>query len=270
MFRPQRWPVWCKSWGSRVLSHKLPRFARGVVYRQLVLMDTLTISYKRHRFPPEIIAHAVWLYCRFNLSLREVEEMFLQRGIDVSYETIRRWVVKFGPSIARGLRRRQPRSGNIWHLDEVIVKISGRKFWLWRAVDQDGMVLDEILQSKRDKRAAKRLLWRLMKRHGQVPKRIVTDKLRSYGAAKREIAPGIEHRSHKGLNYRAENSHLPFRKRERAMQGHRSPRSLQRFISIHSAIRNCFSVPARRRSALTIRYHRLEAFDAWNAAVCAA
>lgn len=190
--------------------------------------------------------------------------MVLQRGVDVTYETIRRWVAKFGPSIARNLRRRQRRSGDVWHLDEVAVKISGRKFWLWRAVDQAGLVLDEILQSKRDKRAAKRLLRRLMKQHGLVPKRIITDKLRSYDAAKREIAPGVEHRSHKGLNNRAENSHLPFRKRERAMQGYRSPGSLQRFISIHSAIRNCFSVPARRRSALTIRYHRLEAFDAWN------
>ena len=132
-------------------------------------------------------------------------------------------------------------------------------------MDQNGIVLDEILQRRRDKTAAKRLLYRLMKRHGFVPKRFVTDKLRSYGAAKREIAPGVEHRSHKGLNNRAENSHLPFRKRERAMQGYRSPGNLQRFVSIHSAIRNCFSVPARRRSALTIRYHRLEAFDAWNA-----
>ena len=232
-------------------------------------MNPPSINCKRHRFPPAIISHAVWLYCRFNLSFREVEEMFLQRGVDVSYETIRRWVAKFGPSIARGLRRRQPRPSDIWHLDEVVVKISGRKFWLWRAVDQDGLVLDEILQSKRDKRAAKRLLRRLMKQHELVPKRIITDKLRSYGAAKREIAPGVEHRSHKGLNNRAENSHLPFRKRERAMQGYRSPGSLQRFVSIHSAIRNCFSVPARRRTALTIRYHRLEAFDAWNDAACA-
>ena len=191
--------------------------------------------------------------------------MFLERGIDVSYETIRRWVVKFDPSIASGLRRRQLQPGDIWHFDEVVVKIKGRKFWLWRAVDQNGIVLDEILQRRRDKTAAKRLLYRLMKRHGFVPKRFVTDKLRSYGAAKREIAPGVEHRSHKGLNNRAENSHLPFRKRERAMQGYRSPGNLQRFVSIHSAIRNCFSVPARRRSALTIRYHRLEAFDAWNA-----
>ena len=230
-------------------------------------MSTQSISYKRHRFPPAIITHAVWLYCRFNLSLREVEEMFLERGIEVSYETIRRWIVKFGPTIARGLRRRQSQPGDIWHLDEVVVKIKGRKFWLWRAVDQNGAVLDEILQRRRDKKAAKRLLYRLMKKQGRTPKRFITDKLRSYGAAKREIAPGVEHRSHKGLNNRAENSHLPFRKRERAMQGYRSPGSLQRFLSIHSAIRNCFSVPARRRSALTIRYHRLEAFDAWNDAV---
>ena len=193
--------------------------------------------------------------------------MFLERGIDVSYATIRRWIVKFGPTIARGLRRRQSQPGDIWHLDEVVVKIKGRKFWLWRAVDQNGVVLDEILQRRRDKKAAKRLLYRLMKKQGRTPKRFITDKLRSYGAAKREIAPGVEHRSHKGLNNRAENSHLPFRKRERAMQGYRSPGSLQRFLSIHSAIRNCFSVPASRRSALTIRYHRLEAFDAWNDAV---
>lgn len=225
---------------------------------------------KRHRFPPKFIAHSVWLYCRFNLSFREVEELFLERGIDVSYETIRRWVTKFGPMIARGLRRRQPQPGDIWHLDEVVIRIKGRKYWLWRAVDQHGVVLDEILQSRRDTAAAKRLFARLMKKHRRTPRRFITDKLRSYGAAKRKIASGVEHRSHKGLNNRAENSHLPFRKRERAMQGYRSPGGLQRFVSIHSAIRNCFSVPARRRSALTIRYHRLEAFDLWNTAANAA
>ena len=229
-------------------------------------MNTSMISYKRHRFPPEIISHAVWLYCRFNMSLREVEELLLESGIDVSYETVRRWVAKFGPAIARGLRRHHPQPDDIWHLDEVVVTIKGRKFWLWRAVDQNGLVLDEILQCRRNTRAAKRLLVRLMKKHTCVTKRFITDKLRSYSAAKREIAPGVKHRSHKGLNNRAENSHLPFRKRERAMQGYRSPGSLQRFVSIHSAIRNCFSVPARRRNALTIRYHRMEAFDAWNIA----
>jgi len=229
-------------------------------------MHTPTISYKRHRFPSQIIAHAVWLYSRFNLSLREVEELLLERGIDVSYESIRRWTVKFGPQIARNLRRRQARPGDVWHLDEVVVKIPDRSFWLWRAVDQHGVVLEEILQSKRDKQAAKRLLISLIKRHGFVPKRIVTDKLRSYGAAKREVASHVDHWSHKGLNNRAENSHLPFRKRERTMQGFRSPGGLQRFVSIHSATRNRFTAPSRRRAALTIRYHRMEAFDAWKAA----
>jgi putative transposase len=232
-------------------------------------MQTEKISYKRHRFPSEIIVHAVWLYVRFNLSLREVEEMLLERGIDVSYETIRRWPAKFGLQIARNLRCRQARPGDVWHLDEVVVKISGRKFWLWRAVDQHGIVLEEILQSKRDKRAAKRLLLCLIKCHG-LPKRIITDKLRSYGAAKREVVPGLDHWSHKGLNNRAENSHLPFRKRERAMQSFRSPGGLQRFVSIHSATRNCFAVPARRRAALTIRYHRMQAFEAWATAASVA
>jgi len=129
-------------------------------------MRTTPISYKRHRFPPELIAHSVWLYVRFNLSLREVEEMLLERGVNVSYETIRRWMAKFGPWIARNLRRRQARPGDIWHLDEVVVTISGRKFWLWRAVDQDGVVLEEILQTRRDKRAVRRLIKALIKRYG--------------------------------------------------------------------------------------------------------
>lgn len=139
-------------------------------------------------------------------------------------------MVKFGSRIARNLRRRQARPGDIWHLDEVVVTISGRKFWLWRAVDQEGIVLAEILQARRDKRAARRLLKALIKRYG-LPRRIVTDKLRSYGAAKREVASGLEHRSHKGLNNRAEISHLPFRKRERCMRGFRSPGGLQRFVA---------------------------------------
>ncbi len=132
-------------------------------------MNSSSVSYKRDRFPPQIIAHAVWLYVRFNLSLREVEEMLLVRGIDVSYETIRRWVIKFGPVIARNLRLSQDRPSDVWHLDEVVVKISGRKYWLWRAVDQHGVVLDEILQPKRDKRAAIRLLRSLIKRLGFFP-----------------------------------------------------------------------------------------------------
>lgn len=211
-------------------------------------MQTEKISYKRHRFPPQIIAHVVWLYARFNLSLREVEELMLERGVDVSYETIRRWTVKFGHLIAHVLRRRQPRPSDVWHLDEVVVKIAGRSYRLWRAVDQHCVVLEEILQSKRDKRAAKRLLISLLKCWGCVPKRIITDKLRSFGSAKREVALGLDTWSHKGLNNRAENSHLPLRKRERAMQGFRSPGGLQRRLY---AVRNpqsflCPSPPSFR------------------------
>ena len=178
---------------------------------------TKPISYKRHRFPPQIIAHAVWLYFRFPLSLRLVEEMLLERGIVVSYETIRRWGKKFGREYARRLRRKPPRPTDIWHLDEVVISIAGKNHWLWRAVDQDGYVLDEIVQTRRDTKAAKRLLIRLMKKQGMAPKRIITDKLPSYGAPKRQVMPRVEHRSHKGLNNRAENSHVPLRKRERMM-----------------------------------------------------
>lgn len=184
---------------------------------------TKLVSYRRHRFPPEIIAHAVWLYFRFPLSLRLVEELLLERGMVVSYETVRRWALKFGPDYARRLKRKRPSRRNIWHLDEVVITIAGQRNWLWRAVDQDGYVLDEIVQTRRDTKAAKRLLKRLLKKQGCAPKRLITDKLGSYAAARRQIMPAVEHRSHKGLNNRAENSHLPLRKRERAMQGFRSP-----------------------------------------------
>jgi putative transposase len=224
------------------------------------------ISYKRHRFPSQIIAHAVWLYFRFPLSLRLVEETLLERGIVVSYETIRRWGKKFGPEYARRIRRKQPSPHDVWHLDEVVVSIAGRKHWLWRAVDQDGYVLDEILQSRRSTKAAKRLLVRLMKKQGTALKRIITDKLPSYGAARREIMPGVEHRSHKGLNNRAENSHLPLRKRERMMQGFRSVGGLQRFTSVFSAVRNLFVPPRSHQSALATHLHRLQATAEWNAA----
>jgi putative transposase len=226
-----------------------------------------SISYKRHRFPPEIIAHAVWLYFRFPLSLRLVEEMLLERGIVVSYETVRRWALKFGPAYARRLRRKTPSRHDIWHLDEVVITIAGKKHWLWRAVDQDGYVLDEVVQSRRDTKAAERLLKRLLKKQGCPPRRMITDKLGSYAAARRQIMPAVEHRSHKGLNNRAENSHLPLRRRERAMQGFRSPGSLQRFTSMFSSVRNLFVPPRSRRSALATHLHRLTAMAEWKAVV---
>lgn len=151
------------------------------------------------------------------------------------------------------------------HLDEVAITIAGEKHWLWRAVDQDGYVLDEIVQRRRNAKAARRLLTRLLKKQGVTPKRMITDKLRSYGAAKRQVMPGVEHRSHKGFNNRAENSHVPLRERERAMQGFRSPGALQRFVSIFSAVRNLFVPSCSQRSALGIRNHRLQAMAEWKA-----
>jgi putative transposase len=189
-------------------------------------MSQTAPTYKNHRFPIEIVARAIWLYFRFNVSLREVEEMMLERGVVVSYETIRRWCRKHGADYTRRLHRKPPSQNDIWHLDELVVRINGRKCWLWRAIDQDGYVLDEIVQMRRNTKAARRLLIRLLKKQGMAPKRMITDKLRSYGAAKRQVMPHVEHRSHKGLNNRAENSHLPFRKRERTRQGFRSIGSL--------------------------------------------
>jgi len=224
---------------------------------------TTPVSYKRHRFPPEIIAHAVWLHFRFPLSLRLIEEMLLERGILVSYETVRRWALKFGPAYAQRIKRKRP-SCDIWHLDEVVVMISGKKHWLWRAVDQDGYVLDEIVQTRRDTKAAKRLLTHLLKKQGCPPRRLVTDKLGSYAAAQRQVMPEVEHRSHKGLNNRAENSHLPLRRRERAMQGFRSAGGLQRFTTVFSAVRNLFVPPRSRYSALATHLHRLNAMAEWK------
>jgi putative transposase len=228
------------------------------------------VSYKRHRFPPQIIAHAVWLYFRFPLSLRLVEEMLLERGIVVSYESVRRWALKFGPAYARRLRRKTPSRRDVWHLDEVVVTIAGQKHWLWRAVDQDGYVLDEFVQTRRNTTAAKRLLRRLLRKQGCPPRRMITDKLGSYAAARRQVMPDVEHCSHKGLNNRAENSHLPFRRRERVRQGFRSPRYLQRFVSVFSAIHNLF-VPSRSsRPAPATRLHRLNAMAEWKAAASVA
>ena len=153
----------------------------------------------------------------------------------------------------------------MWYLDEVVITIASRKHWLWRAVDQDGYVLDAIVQNRRNTKAAKRLLTRLLKKQGILPKRMITDKLRSYGAARRQIMPNVEHRSHKGLNNRAENSHVPLRKRERTMQRFRSPGSLQRFVSVFSALRNLFVPPRSQRSALQIHLHRLQTIAEWKA-----
>src|SRR3954462_14445127 len=220
-------------------------------------------SYAGHRFPAEIISHAVWLYFRFPLSLRMVEEMLAARGIVVSHETVRQWALKFGQAFANQIRRRLPCAGDKWHLDEVVVKIAGVKHWLWRAVDQTGMVLDVLVQSRSDKQAAKRLLRKLLKKQVRPPRVMITDKLASYGAAKREIMPGVEHRQHKGLNNRAENSYQPTRRRERQMKRFKSARHVQRFVSIHDPIANLFHLRQDHVPASQYRAARAQAFEDW-------
>ena len=203
-------------------------------------MTSARSRYTGHRFPPEIISHVVWLYFRFPLSLRMIEEMLAARGIIISHETVRQWARKFGQAFANQIRRRLPRPGDTWHLDEVVITIAGEKHWLWRAVDQDGIVLDVLVQGRRNKRAAKRLLRKLLKRQGRAPRVLITDKLASYPAAKQELMPRVEHRRHKGLNNRAENSHQPTRRRERQMKRYKSARQAQRFLSAHDQINNLF------------------------------
>ncbi|HEV2121551.1 MAG TPA: IS6 family transposase, partial [Chloroflexota bacterium] len=187
--------------------------------------------YRRHRFPGELISHAVWLYYRFLLSYRDVEELLAERGIVVSYETIRRWCHKFGQTFADGLRRRRARPGDKWHIDEVQLKINGRKHWLWRAVDQQGVVLDILVQSRRNQEAAATFLRRVLHGCGYAPRIVITDKLASYPSAVRGVLPQAEHRRHKGLNNRAENSHRPTRRREQVLQRFKSPAHAQQFLA---------------------------------------
>jgi putative transposase len=221
-------------------------------------------SYAGHRFPAEIISHAVWLYFRFPLSLRMIEEMLAARGIIVSHESVRQWALKFGQDFANQIRRRLPYAGDKWHLDEVAIKIAGKKHWLWRAVDQAGIVLDILVQSRRDKRAAKRLLRKLLKKQRHSPRVLITDKLASYGAAKSEVMPSVEPRKHKGLNNRAENSHQPTRRRERQMKRFKSAGQAQRFLSAHDGINNLFHLRRDHVSADQYRTARTQAFQTWS------
>jgi putative transposase len=227
-------------------------------------MTTPTRSrYAGHRFPAEIISHAIWLYFRFPLGLRMVEEMLAARGVIVSHETVRQWARKFGQAFANQIRRRLPGAGDKWHLDEVVIMIAGVKHWLWRAVDQTGFVLDVLVQSRRDKRAAKRLLRKLLKRQGRAPRVMITDKLASYSAAKREVMPGVEHRRHQGLNNRAENSHQPTRRRERQVKRFKSAGQAQRFLAAHDPINNLFHLRRDHITATQYRDARAQAFATW-------
>jgi putative transposase len=220
--------------------------------------------YKGHRYPGEIISHCVWLYNRFPLSLREVEEMMMARGVVVSYEAIRGWCQKFGQTYANGLRRRRPRPGDKWHLDEVFIKIGGKTHYLWRAVDQDGNVLDILVTSHRDAKAATRFFRKLLRGVRSVPRVLVTDKLASYGVAHRRLIRGVEHRRSKYLNNRAENSHQPTRQRERAMKKFTSPGHAQRFLSAFSGISPHFRPRRHRLTATQYRHEMTTRFTTWN------
>jgi len=227
-------------------------------------VSTATASYKGHRYPMEIINHSVWLYFRFPLSFREVEELMLARGAVLSYETIRRWCDKFGQAYANQLRRRRPRPGDKWHLDEVFVTINGKRCYLWRAVDQHGNVLDVLVQSQRNAKAAKRFLRKLLKGLRYVPRVLVTDKLASYGVAHRELMASVTHRQSKYLNNRAENSHQPTRQRERAMKRFKLARHAQRFLPAFSGISAHFRPRRHRLSATQWRTEMADRFAVWH------
>jgi putative transposase len=229
------------------------------------------ISFKRHRFPGAVICQAVRLYFRFTLSIRDVEELMAERGIVVSREAIRCWVIKFGPLIAANLRRGRPQPTGRWHLDEVVVKIGGRRMYLWRAVDDEGEVLDVLVQKRRNKHAALKLLLRLLRNTGIHPETIVTDKLASYGAALKVL--NLQGRHQPGGmrgNNRAENSHLVIRRRERKQQRFKSQGSAQRFLSSHGPIYNAFNLQAHLISRPGLRILRGQAEAAWAAATRAA
>ena len=224
--------------------------------------------YRGHRFPPEIISHAVWLYHRFTLSFRDVEDLLAERGILVSYEAIRYWCRKFGPSYARKLRRKQGRLGEIWYVDELFITIQGQRRYLWRAVDQDGDVIDILVTKRRDRRAAKRFFRRMLKHQGQAPWQLITDKLRSYPAAHREIFPSVVHRTGQYENNRAEVSHQPTRQQERQMRRFKSIVQAQRFLSVHGPIQNLFRVGRHHLKAVHHRLLRAQAFSDWREVTC--
>ena len=229
-------------------------------------MRSQPASYHGYRFPPDIISHAVWLYYRFCLSFRDAEDLLAQRGVTVTYETIRQWCQRFGPVYARRLRRRRGRMGDTWHLDEVFVTIQGRQQYLWRAVDEDGDVLDILVQSHRNRRAAVRFFRKLLKTQGRIPRRLITDQLRSYAAACRTVIPSVVHVTDQYANNRAEVSHQPTRQRERQMRRFKSAAHVQRFASVHGVVQNLFRVG---RHLLRSRHHRVlrkRAFVEWDAA----
>ena len=226
-------------------------------------------SYHGYRFPPAIISHAVWLYHRFCMSFRDTEDLLAQRGVTVSYEAIRQWCRTFGPEYARRLRRRRGHVGDTWYLDELFVHIQGRQQYLWRAVDQDGDVIDILVQSRRDRGAAKRFFRKLLKGQGRAPRRLITDKLRSYSVAHRTVMPSVIHSTEQYENNRVEVSHQPTRHRERQMRRFKSARHAQRFLSVHGLVQNLFRVGRHLLRAVHQRVLRTHSFLVWDEATCA-
>jgi putative transposase len=220
--------------------------------------------YRGYRFPAAIISHAVWLYYRFALSHRDVEELLAERGVQISYGAIRLWCRKFEATGAAGLRSRRRRSADKWHCDNVQLKIKGKKHWLWRAVDRDGLVLDILVQERRDWVAAERFLRRVLDREEQAPRVVVTDKPASYPPELKRVLPQTKHRRHKGLNNRAENSHRPVRKRERALLRFKSPDHAQRFLEPFSDVGNHFRPRRHLLPAEQYRQIRNERFQQWR------
>ena len=220
--------------------------------------------YRGYRFPKEIISQCVWLYFNFALSLRDVEFMMAFRGVLLTYEAVRNWCDKFGPSYAAQLKRRRPKLGDKWHLDEVFLKINGVQHDLWRAVDQHGAVIDILVPPKRDRRAAILFFRKLLRTTKRKPRVIITDKLRSYGAAKRVILPRVVHRQSRYLNNRAENSHQPTRQRERRMRRFKSPEQAQRFLEVHDVLAPHFRPKRHLLSAAQYRVEREQRFQVWH------
>ena len=231
-------------------------------------MKAPSTSYPRHRFPAEIINHAVWLYHVFSLSLRDVELILTERGVIVTHESIRHWCRKFGAEFARKLLRRRPRPGDTWHLDEVFIRINGKLHYLWRAVDQHGVVLDILVQQRRNGAAATRFFKRLLRGLKYKPRRLVTDGLRSYGVAQRAVLPDVRHRTSRYPNNRAENSHRPTRRRERQMQKFKSAGQAQHFLSAHGIIYGHFRPRRHLMAASSYRRARAKAFRIWRQETC--
>jgi putative transposase len=225
--------------------------------------------YHRHRFPIEVVEHCVWLYFRFCLSYRNIEEMMAVRGVRVTYETVREWCRKFGALYATQLRKSRPGIGSKWHLDEVFLKMNGVQHYLWRAVDQNGVTIDILVQPKRDRWAALRFFRRLLHTAGGAPRVIITDKLRSYAAAKRQIMPEIEHRQSRYLNNRCENSHQPTRTRERQMKRFQNPEQAQRFLSSFESINAIFRLRRHLLAAACYRLRFTHALQLWRATALA-